>query len=426
MIATFWFLIKSVLFVIAVTWLLSLGGHITIDFAGYSLSMPFGIFILSAILMIWILSVIGRFLAIILGTPQQLLGHSEIANHKKGMQALAYGLSAVAAGDARMAQYYAGRTTRFLTHDFGLSDLLTGLTQRLNGHDKAAHQSFLKLMNQPETSVLGLKALLQTALDKNDIRYARILATRAYNQNPKQPWVIEQLYNLELRHKNYDSALVLLDRLVRYSDLTKTEIKDEKAIIYMAQGNIEKAYKYDPYSLPIGLMIIGKWIENNKRRKAMNAIKKLWIDNPHPKLIDFWIQCAPKKVMNNPLAMVSWAENLYRLNADNPASALYAGQTILRLGQKDQASRFIKTAMDGYPTMDCARVMHQLDPMGGWMDNIANLKQDQTWVCEKTGRINPKWMPVSLDGYFNSVVWDYPDAHNASNLNQFSIDSLVS
>ena len=124
--------------------------------------------------------------------------------------------------------------------------------------------------------------------------------------------------------------------------------------------------------------------------------------------------------------MVSGVEDLYRLNTDSAESALYAGQAILRLGQKDQAQRFIKTAMETRSTMACAKIMHQLDPMGGWMDNIASLKQDKTWVCQKTGHIHSKWTPLSHDGCFNSVVWDYPDQLKISNPNQFSIDSLVS
>jgi len=425
MIATFWFLIQSLCIVIAVTWLISLGGEAAFNVSDYTISMPFGMFVICMGVAIWGLSIIGRLILAVIFSPQTLLGHNALTEQKKGVQALACGLSAVASGDVRMAQYYSNRTMRFLKDDFGLAHLLAGLTARLLGHDNDAHQSFLNMMDQTETSALGAKALLQTALNKGDYRYARMILTRSYEKNPKNIWVIEQLYHLELRCGQYASALDLLDQWSKVGGPSKKDSAPDRAIIMMQMNDMAKAYKTNKNALAIGLKTIPLWIKNGKKRKAINAIKNLWSITPHPKLIDFWIQCAPKKALTKPILMVAWIEDLQILNKNSASSALYSGQALLRIGQKEHANRFIKNAMTLKPTIQTARLMNQMDPMGGWMDNIELLKQDKTWVCTQTGKIQSSWKPLTTDGHFNTITWMYPmDNYPTSSTTQQSIGLL--
>lgn len=396
--------------IIGFTWVLSISGTTSISFLDYQLSLGLGFFIIGLVLIFWMLSIVGRVISLLIHVPQTFLGHNETSFHKKGLQSLAYGLSAVAAGDIRMAQYYSNRTNRFLKNDFGLADLLTGLTARLTNDDKQTAKSFSKLMTHPETSILGLKALLNTAIEKNDFRYARILADRAYSQHPKNPWVIKQLYLMTLRNGDYDASFVLLDRLKRYSDIDKKSYKHDKAAIFMARGDTEKSFKQNPDFLPAVLEIIKIWIADGKIRKSTNLIKKTWADTPHPKLLDYWIQCAPKKAIKDTYAMLSWIENLHSYNANNAAGTLYTAECLLRLNQNNKSQELLKKSMSSTPTIRCAQLMHQLDPQGGWMDNFTSLRQNQTWICSITKQTYQTWKPVNNDGHFNSIIWDYPQS----------------
>ncbi len=386
-----------------------------------------GVFLVISAIGLWIFSILMRAIQSVLNAPKTIAIYQEKSHHKKGLQALAYGLSAVAAGDIRMADYYTKRVRRFLKNDFGLTALLEGLSARLSGNEKQAHKSFQKLLNHPETSFLGLKALLQTALDKGDLRYARILVERAYDRHPKQSWVLQSYYDLETQSGRYDNALALLKKMVANDVFNKDQVNRERAALYLAQHDFAKAYKASSKSLPVCLEYLSALAEKNKRRKSINIIQNIWRYHPHSQLLDFWIKYAPKKAISNPNLMASWIEDLYHMNSDSAACALYCGESLVKLRQPDQAKRFINTAITLKPTMRAYQIMHQIDPIGGWINNVPNAHPDECWICTRTRKIYSKWQPVSDGKYFNTIIWTYPDglSNQLSNHDHGTLNNLL-
>ena len=410
MIATLWFLIKVCLLVSVIAWILSVGGTVAITLQAYSISMTIGVFILVLCFAIWILSIAARAVGAIIYAPKTIANYNQRKAHKKGLMSLANGLSAVAAGDVKAATHYTKNVVRYLKNeDFGLSDLLTALTARLQGDEDQVRRSFHSLMLHKETSFLGIKGLLQTALDKKDYRYARILAEKAYSQHPKQVWIIKTLFDLEVQTHNYETAESLLKSLNKYDALTKEKSVNYKAMLLLGQGQVEKAHKVDPTSLPISLALLKELATTSKRRKSIQIIKKLWAVNPHPTLMNYWIKYAPKKTEANLTAMAAWVEKLYLENADNASSALYTGEALVHMGQKDQAKRFSKQAVTQMPTSHAYQLMHQIDKNAGWLEHLASASHDKTWVCVKTGQVYKDWKIVTDEGHFNSIIWGYPE-----------------
>lgn len=391
------------------TWILDLGGFVHIDFIGYDIKTSMGCFIILCAVSLWLFSLAYRAIKSFINTPKSIATYQDKKNQKRGLQALAYGLSAVAAGDAKSAHYYAKRTSRFLKNDFGLSALLSGLTARLNNDDQTAIASYNSLIQYKETSFLGLKGLMQIAMEKGDYRYAKVLAEKAYNQSPKHPWVSETYYATLLKTKHFEKAYSMLPQLKKLLPDNKDQwIKDE-TIFTLQNGDAFKAYKINPTSLPALFACLDQWAEKAKRRKSINHIKKAWTHTPHPHLLDIWIKYAPKKTNGNIPAMVSWIEDLHRNNVDDASSALYIAETLLRLNQNEHATRFLKQAMAEHPTGRAYQLMHRIDPLGGWLENMTSANQDKAWVCTKTGKIYSDWSPTNDDGDFNTIEWCYPE-----------------
>ena len=418
MVSTLWFIVKTSILISLFMWLATLGGHIAISFQSFELSASLGVFLVVSIIIIWIISIVVRAIDVVLSAPQAIAAYNEKRAHVKGMQALAYGLSAVAAGDVKHAKYYTKRTSKYLKNDFGLSKLLGGLTAKLSGNELETKKSFEALLDHKETSFLGLKGLMQTALDKGDFRYARVLAKKAYDQNSKQAWIIKSLYDLEVKTRNFAAALPLLKKLEKTKAINKFEAQYDRATIYLTLGEIEKSYKVAPLFLPIGLAMLNEWSGNGKRRKSISLIKKLWLVHPHPKLVDFWIQHAPKKTNDNIFAMIAWIEDLYQTHTGSAPASLYIGQSIVGLGQKDQAKRFIREAIKLKPTIRAYQLMNQIDTTGQWMDNVAYAHQDESWVCAQTGKVYGEWVALTPDHHFNSVRWGYVDEVRKAKLSE--------
>jgi uncharacterized membrane-anchored protein len=178
----------------------------------------------------------------------------------------------------------------------------------------------------------------------------------------------------------------------------------------MQTGHWQKAYKIAPTSLSVSLKTLREWAKGDHRRKSLQAIKKIWAMTPHPDLLDYWIKHAPKKAQGNGLAMAAWVEDLYHIAPEAPYASLYIAETLIRLGQKEQASRFAKMAIESCSTYRTYRLMNQIDPLGGWASRMGEALPDALWVCEKTGRTYDEWQAVTKEGHFNTLYWGIYDS----------------
>lgn len=420
MLATLWFLIKTTFLVGVFALLASLGGDIVINAYGYEIRMALGFFVLAAVIVVYLLSLLFRALRKIAATPKALQHYSDKKAYKKGMQSLTYGLSAVAAGDVRAAGHYTNKAQHLLNDDYGLVALLAGLTARLKGDERAAEKAFQSLLTRDETAFLGIRGLLQTALERNDIRYARVLARQAYAMNPRQSWIIHTLYDLELRHRDFTAAMPLLRQGVRTGTFTREAALTDEAAVALEKGEAAKAHKLSPQWLPAILAVLPQWIRDGQRRKAVRLIEKTWKSTPHPALLEHWIALAPKKAAGDAQKTMAWVEKLHAVNPDSAAANLYIAETAIRYNLNNQAGRFLDKALNIKPTMRVYQLLarlaesrsHDYKQAQGWMELTPTAAHDMTWVCMKSGRIYDQWQAFTGDdnAYFNAVEWAYPDA----------------
>lgn len=422
MMATFWFLIKTILAICFLAFLIGIGGRVTIDVAAYSLSTSLGLFIILMLGIMWFTSITLRMISLMRSAPQIIARRREIKAYQKGLRAVAEGMSAIAAGDVKAARQATKTLIRRLKHeDYGLSDLMAALTARLQGDETQMRRSCHAMMLKPETSFIGMKGLLQSAIDKRDNRYALLLAEKAYARHPRNDWVVNALFDLQVLNGHFTQAESLLPKLARAKGLTPWETPKYRAALLYEAGLPDKAYKVDASFLPAAMHMLSVWTGEGKIRKAKKVIQALWAQAPHPELMDYWVRCAPKKAMSNKPAMVAWVEDLQRMRPDNAAAALYAGEVLYHMGQADQAKRFIKQALDIKPTQDAARLMAQIDGD----HSIQSSSQGQSWVCTKTGRHYPQWRIATDEGHVMTLIWDYPDRVTVQDHRQSSLSLLV-
>jgi HemY protein len=402
-------MIKTLVLVSAIMWIISLGGAVDIAFESYRLSTTLGVFSLCLLAIFWIFSVTHRSILALLKTPQTLKAYQDKRAQKLGLQALAQGLSAVAAKDIRMAQYYTKRTAKYLKNDFGLGHILTAFTAQLQKDDKAAHKAFYKSLKYKETSFLGYKTLINTALDKGDFRYAFVLIQQAKDKHPDNPWILECQYDIQTRTEHYEAAKDTLKKRRKQELISKKTFQIECSYLTYAIGDWDAAYKQNKESLPLGLAVLKKLIAQDKNRKAQKIIRHLWSIQPHPDLMTQWIAVAPKSTLKNPDKMVAWIESLHALHSNSPSANLYTGQALMKVGFLKHARPYIEKALQKRPTLSAYQAMNTIDPVGQWMQNITHAADDKIWVCTVTGKKYSDWSILTPCGHFNSLQWDYPE-----------------
>ena len=408
MLATFWFLIKTGVFIALLMGLLSLSGDIMIIFEGYTFSTTLGIFVALTLVVFWVLSVVLRSLNAIINAPSILRRRSEHIGHKKGLRALAFGLSAVAAGDLRMAAYHSSKVTKYLRNDFGLGDLLRGMIAVQKNDEKQAYTAFESMTRHKGTSFLGYKSLITTAIEKKDYRYARVLLDRAATHHPKNKWVMDTQYRMETRTLHFAHAAELLKSLKKNGFISKPDYKSEKAYLLFGLGEWEKAYKHAPQSLPLGLALLKNYTVRGKRRASLNIIKRLWAVNPHPDLMNYWITWAPTYKKNQRQNAIAWIKKLYAVNRSDASSALYCGQALIKAGYIEEAKPYIEQVIHDKPTIGAYQAMQTIDPLSHWTQYLPQAPRDKIWVCAVTGKAYTEWALVTDDKYFNTLTWYYP------------------
>lgn len=431
MISSLWFLIKSAVFIAAFVWILSLGGAVSIALFGYEIAMSFGVFAVAVVFGFYVLSLIVRAIRAVIFAPKMVSEALEKRAYHNGMRSLTYGLSAVAAGDVKTAQHYTARAVKLLNDDYGLVALLSGLTARLKGDEKSAETAFKSLLTRDETSFLGIRGLLQTALDRGDNRYARVLARQAYDAHPHQGWVIKTLYDLECKYRDFDAARPLLKQATKRDIFSKDQAKNEQAAMMLSDGDVARAYKIAPDFLPAILPTLKIWAAADKRRKCLSVIKKAWDQNPHPDLLDVWVGFAPKKALGDSQKMMEWIDKLWERTPDDTSANVYCAEVALRFDDYAKATAFLKKALSNNPTLQTYQLMARIDRDGGWNETIANARHDKAWTCTKTGEIVLAWQPFNSDGDFNTIEWISVDdinpirAKTLSNSHPFFLTDLT-
>ncbi len=432
MLKALWFMAKIALVVGICIWVAERPGSVSIDWLEYRFTLKMGFFLLTCIAAILISLTLYSIIHALLRMPQGIKRHREMQRKVKGYKALTLGLTAVAAGDKKAAHYQAARATGFLPEDQGLPLLLEAQSARLDGREEDAQENFYALMNNKDTAFLGIRGLLQTALDENNHEQALQLARKAHDLNPKQSWVLKIRYNLEIKSREWNDARKTLKRAERIKAFPTDKITSDRVAIALAHAEellqngeskeafteIKRAYKLAPNFVPASSAMAQHYIEQNNRARAVQIIERAWKSGDHPDLLELWDRVMPTKRAKNPLARLKWYERLLTINPQSAQGLLAIAEVAIHDGLWGEARSYLDRAEEICITSKLYELRAALERKSGSGDELAiekYLKMAQTteaepvWVCSETGRIYNSWSPIALPhNSFNTIIWDLP------------------
>ena len=409
MVKTFMFLFKTLILIGVIGWLLSISGSVTIAFENYHLHIALGSFVLITLFLSWLVSVFFRLFNAIGQSPKTLSRLAKQRDKRLGLKSLASALSAIAGEDLRMADYYTKKTGKYLRDHQPIIAILRVMTAQLGQDHDDIYAAAKQAIKYDESALVGIRSLTETAIAKKDFRYARVLVDRALENFSHAPWAVEKDYALNTIMARYDEAHASLKKMVRAEMISKDEFQEQKASVLLAQGEMKQAYRLAPDHLPIVLAYLADLPVHKHVYKARKVIAAMWSQTPHPLLLKEWMACIPEKKGKDKNKQIEWIKSLHESNPDDASSALYCGLTLIKIGQKDEARPFIKQAVEVYPTILAYRLMHEIDPIGGWLTYLHQARRDKTWVCSVSDKHYEDWV-IRPDGqYFNTLEWRYPD-----------------
>lgn len=430
MIRALWALAKVGAVVALVLWIAEHPGTITIDWMDYKMTFHVGFFLLFMLVVVVVGIILFTVIKTALDMPKMMGRYRDITNKDKGLNALAIGLTAVAAGDSKAASYQAHRARKFLSDDNALSQLLEAQSARLDGREMDASRAFIALMDNKASEFLGIRGLLQSALDCGDQEGALELGHRALILHPKQDWILSIVYDLEIKARNWDNARKILYRAEKAGAIPVAKANSDRVAMLLAQAeqakaagqeevffrNLNKAYKVDPYFVPTVLRLARMYLARGKRKAAISIITKTWKHSPHAGLVALWGEAYKPTKDNDLMARVRWFEKLLSLNPESVEGLQSLASALIKEGLWGEARKYLEQAEAIRPNVNLykmwaileERATHDDEAVRMWLEKAADAPRECVWICAETGREYDQWMPISDQGLFNTIIWDFP------------------
>jgi HemY protein len=334
---------------------------------------------------------------------------------------------AVAAGDAAEAGRQARRAD-VLLNEPPLTMLLSAQAAQLSGDEAAAGRYFRDMLERPETAFLGLRGLLIQAQRNNDPRAALEYAERAYELQPKTPWVLTTMFELQVREGRWRAALSTLEEAVKRKAVSAADARDQRAAVLLgcsdeaeAENDLSGALRYArrantlaPDFLPAVLRTVDLLVRTGKERAATRMIQEAWSRTPHPELARIYGDIGGS---DDPLKRVKRYERLLSFNTDHPESHIALAEASLAAELWGEARNHLDRAAGDDPSARVCRLMADLeeresgsdDAVRRWLVRASDAPPDPVWLCGDCGAAWDRWMPVCGDcGALGTLRWAPP------------------
>lgn len=438
MIKAIWTLLKISVVVGVCVWIADRPGTIAIDWMDYKFTFHVGFFFLAMLVVVVLGILIFSIIKTILDFPKKMSRYKDITGKEKGMRALAIGMAAVAAGDAKGAAYQAYRAKKFLKETDPLVQLMEAQSARLNGDEVTAARSFIGLLENKDASFLGVRGLLQSALDNGDYEGALELGHKALEQYPKQGWILCVVYDLEIRARNWDSALKVLYRAEKAGAIAVNKANSDRVAMLLAQAEeakangeedkyfrlLNKAYAQDKHFVPTVIRLVDMYVERDKLKAAASLIESAWKVHPHSGLAALWEDVRVVGRHDDKMARVRWFEKLLSFNPESVVGLMALANVLMSEGLWGEARKYLQKAESIRPNVNLykmwalleERATHDKDAVQNWLEKAADAPRERVWICSETGRVYEKWAPISDQGLFNTIIWDFPQGRVVSSM----------
>lgn len=443
-----WFMIKVGLLVALVVWIADRPGFVRLEWLEYTFTIHVGLFLLAALAIILSAIFLYNVIKTFADFPASYRRYREVRSQEKGYEALTTGLTAVAAGDTKVAVKQAKLAEKYMPGDTGLPLLLKAQAARLSGQEELAMESFAALLEDKNAAFLGVRGLLQAALDNQDYNKALELTQHALTLHPKQPWIVRTGYDLHVRLQQWDAALDMLARAEKAKALSADQAAHDRVAILVAQSDahlanddqktaikaLEKAVAIEPGFSPAATRLARLYNASGRRRKAVALIKKAWTAAPHPDLANVWgILIAPRKA-GEALARMRWYEKLLEYNDSSAEGLLAVGHIALQEKLWGEARGYFTRALEIAPTAKTYHYLAALEERSGqgqaaaakWMNMAIDAPPENVWVCRETGRVYEQWLVIAPPhGAFNTIEWGAPQSVSTISALEVQADDQV-
>ncbi len=367
-----------------------------------------------------------RFWLALRRTPQAMRFGRAGRRRERGYRALSLGMVAVAAGAADEARRRAREADRLLD-GAPLTLLLAAQAAQLDGDDSAARRFFEAMVDEPETSLLGLRGLMAQASRAGDRDEALAIAARAQKERPGTPWVLEALFDLRTANGDWDGASAALEalagrKLVRGEDLKRrraviaverSRLAEERGDNAAALNHARSAWRLDSGLPAAAARVVRLEGAAGHGSRAEKVLRDGWTKTPHPMLADalagLWSRLTPA-------VRFTQGQRLLKGDAGRPETRSLLADLALAAGQQAEARKLVELlAGEGASARVCRQMasiaLGEGDAEGArsWLARARQAPGDSAWFCRACSAMTAEWSGACpYCGVFDSLEWRPP------------------
>lgn len=438
MLRALWFLIKAGVLVALALWLAAqVGtGSVSITWRGYLVETTPGVLVLAALGLSAVVMLATSLVRFVFSLPQRWRRFRRDVGREDAYRALTQGLVAVAAGDAKRAEKMLLRAQAALPEQ-PLTRLLSAQTSLLQGNRAAAQRTFSALAEDPEGAFFGVRGLLADSLSRRDYASACAHLRTADKLQPRRPWIVRSLFDMEARTRDWLGAERTLRRAQRSGAMDIASVKQARQAIWVAQALeiaankdvppgvrrqerlrfAEAAYRLNVDFTPAALALADAQIAAGKTNAARKLIRRAWERAPHPQLLLRWQALLPAakvkrdKIYGEAEAAYHWVGELTALRPEHIESQHALGLAALAARHWRQARPLLQAAGDYRALAELER--QETGDEGAaraWLEQAAAAPGAPAWCCDVCGHRDDVWRPLCAQcDSFNRFTWRVPD-----------------
>jgi len=436
-----WSLIKIILFVAFITaltfgasYILDAGGEVrvalgTVEFTLTPLAGIIGVLLI--LLGGWIVfRLVGLLVAVFRffnGDETAISRYFDRNRERRGFEALADGLMALASGEGKLALSKAARAEKYLQRP-DLTLLISAQAAEMTGDTRRAQGYYKKLLTDDRTRFVGVHGLLKQKLAEGDTDTALKLAEKAFALRPKHEHVMDTLFTLQSQQHDWKGARATLAAKLRAKALPKDVHTRRDAVLALADarekiesGEIEagriaalQANRLSPDLIPAAVLAAEMQVLDKAPKAAVKLLKKAWSAQPHPDLAAAFAEIEPNET---PAARRARFQVLLKLRPDDPETRMLAAELAIVTEDFAAARKALGDLAETAPTTRSLTIMAAIERGEGSPDNVVRAwltkalgaSRGPQWICEKCHHIHTSWVPICEScGSFDTLTWKVP------------------
>lgn len=438
-----WSLIKILVFVAIVAAMAfgagllletSHGVQITVAGTEYTLGALQSVIALGVLLVVlWIALKLASLLVATLkflnGDETALSRYFDKGRERKGYQALADGLMALASGEGRLAMAKAARAEKYLQSP-ELTGLLTAQAAEQAGDTRKAAEAYKGLLTNPTTRFVGVRGIMKQKLSEGDNETARKLAEKALALRPKSEDVQDTLLKLQAQAQDWAGARETLTTKLKTGTLPRDVFKRRDAVLALSsakdileegasleqQEQAIEANRLSPDLVPAAAMAARAYIAKGKKRNAAKVVKKAWDAQPHPELAHAFAEI---EAAETPAQRVTRFAQLSRLKPEHDETRLVMAELHIVAEDFPEARRVLGDLPERAPDARAITLMAAIERgeggsdavVQGWLARALSAPRGPQWVCGNCHNVHPEWTPVCDHcSSFDTLSWKTPES----------------